>query len=248
MKKSTRAYALPQAELPISEGAQRGGDGEMFNRIAHRYDLLNRVNSLGLDQSWRRRMVRSLELSEEHRVLDLATGTADVALMMAPKVKEVVGLDPSAGMLAVGRDKAAAAKLDGKVKLVEGDAQALPFEDASFDAVTMAFGIRNVPDRDRALREIARVLRPGGRAAILELSVPSKGFMSVMARLHMRVVVPVVGAALSAGAAYRYLKDSIEAFDTPESFAARLQAAGLSEVEIEPMSFSASHLYIGRKS
>src|SRR5688572_25248039 len=155
----------------MTTASAREGSGAMFDGIARRYDLLNRVISLGIDQNWRRQTVAALNLRPGARVLDLATGTADLAIMAARKEPgaRVVGLDPSQGMLEVGREKVARAGLTERVELVAGDAQSLPFPDGSFDGICMAFGIRNVTDRDRALREMARVTRPAGRIAILEL-------------------------------------------------------------------------------
>src|SRR5687768_12051437 len=135
----------------------------MFDRIARRYDLLNRVMSLGTDQRWRRAVVRSLDVKEGSRILDLATGTADLAILLAERGATVVGVDPSRQMLDVGRGKVARAGLDTRVTLAEGIGEAIPCETASFDGACIAFGIRNVPDRPAALREMRRVVRPGGR-------------------------------------------------------------------------------------
>src|SRR4051812_3643308 len=170
----------------------REGSGAMFDGIAARYDLVNRVISLGIDQSWRRKTVRALELGAAHRVLDLATGTADLGIQVARTELSVsvVGLDPSAKMLDVGREKVKRAGLEARVGVVQGDAQGLPFPAASFPSVCIAFGIRNVPDRAQALREMARVTRPGGRIAILELSEPRSGLLGALARFHIHSVVP----------------------------------------------------------
>lgn len=226
------------------------GSGAMFDRIAHRYDLLNRVISLGVDQRWRRRTVASLELTAGHRVLDLATGTGDLAMMIArlhPDVT-VVGSDPSENMLAVGRVKVTEAGLAPRVNLEAGDAQSLPYEDSSFDAVTMAFGIRNVPDRAKALREIARVVKPNGRVAILELSEPRGGVMGPLARFHVHQVVPRLGALLSGAKEYRYLQRSIENFPPPEAFGEILRGNGHDVLAIEPMTFGTVCLYVSRPS
>jgi ubiquinone/menaquinone biosynthesis methyltransferase len=165
----------------------QNGSGAMFDAIAARYDLVNRVISLGVDQSWRKKTVRSLNLRSGARVLDLATGTADLALMIASRVESstVVGLDPSSAMLAVGQRKIDKKGLAQRISLVQGDAEALPFPDRSFDGVSIAFGIRNVPDRARALKEMARVTRPGGRIALLELSEPRKGPLASLALQRM---------------------------------------------------------------
>ncbi|MBK6685091.1 MAG: bifunctional demethylmenaquinone methyltransferase/2-methoxy-6-polyprenyl-1,4-benzoquinol methylase UbiE [Deltaproteobacteria bacterium] len=221
----------------------------MFDTIAPRYDLLNRINSFGLDRGWRRRTVEALQLLPGHRVLDLATGTADLAIELAEKLEvEVVGLDPSVEMLAIGRQKVAKVGLQARVNLVEGDAQTLQFPDGHFDRVTIAFGIRNVPDRLKALKEIERVLKRGGRLAVLELSEPKQGLLGKLAQLHVSTVVPTVGALLSGGDAYRYLRSSIAAFPPAEEFKKMIEAAGLNVQLVEPMTFGACHLYVAQKS
>lgn len=225
------------------------GSGQMFDGIAARYDLVNRVISLGIDQSWRRRTVRSLQLGPGARVLDLATGTADLALLVAtsePSAR-VVGLDPSEKMLAIGRAKVEKAGLAERVELVTGDAEHLPFPDQSFDGVCIAFGIRNVPDRDRALREMTRVTRPGGRVAILELSEPRRGILGPLARFHVHTVVPYVGALLSGAPEYRYLQRSIAAFPPAEVFAERMRVAGLRIEAPDALTFGVCHLYVGER-
>jgi demethylmenaquinone methyltransferase/2-methoxy-6-polyprenyl-1,4-benzoquinol methylase len=217
----------------------------MFDGIARRYDLLNRLMSLGQDQSWRRRTVRALELRRGQRVLDLATGTADLALLAASAAPEVrvVGLDPSLAMLAIGRRKLAERAGGDRVSLQRGDAQTLPFEAASFDACCMAFGIRNVEDRPRALAEIARVTRPGGRIAILELSEP-RGTFAPLCRLHVHHLVPALGRLLSGQREYRYLQESIAAFPPPEEFEAMLSRGGLRPLRTTALSLGACHLYV----
>lgn len=228
----------------------RLGSGEMFDGIARRYDLVNRVLSLGVDQRWRRRTVEALALRPGDRVLDLATGTADLALRIAcahPEV-EVVGVDPSAGMLAVGARKVEAAGLATRVTLRRGDARALPFPDDSFDASTIAFGIRNVPDRALGLREMARVTRPGGRVAILELSEPRSGLLGPLARFHVHRVVPFLGALLSGAREYRYLRSSIEAFPPPAAFAETMREAGLDVARVTPLTFGVCCLYVAERA
>ena len=222
------------------------GSGAMFDGIAARYDLVNRVISLGIDQSWRRKTVRALELGPSHRVLDLATGTGDLAIQVAqtePSVT-VVGLDPSSKMLDVGRAKVLRGTLEKRVELVQGDAQALPFADDSFNSVCIAFGIRNVPDRAQALREMARVTRPGGRIAILELSEPRTGLLGAFARFHIHTVVPYVGALLSGVKEYQYLQRSIAAFPPAAEFAALMQNSNLNVLGVHPLTFGVCHLYV----
>jgi len=222
------------------------GSGAMFDAIAGRYDLLNRVLSLGIDQSWRRRTVAALELAPGARVLDIATGTADLALVAvrAADAVTVVGVDPSRAMLDVGREKVERAGLAGRIELREGDAQALPFEDDSFDATMVAFGIRNVPDRLRAASEMRRVTRPGGRVAILELAEPRRGLLAPAARFHVHTVVPWLGALLSGAHEYRYLQRSIAAFPPPDEFAASLGDVGLRVLRVMALTFGVCHCYV----
>jgi demethylmenaquinone methyltransferase/2-methoxy-6-polyprenyl-1,4-benzoquinol methylase len=222
----------------------------MFDAIAARYDLLNRVISLGTDQAWRHKTVAAIAPSEAKRVLDLATGTADLALQIARvyPTSQLVGLDPSRKMLEIGRQKVEKAGLSERIELVEGTAEALPFEDDSFDAVTIAFGIRNVPDRERALFEMARVTRPGGRIAILELSEPRGSLVAPFARFHVHTVVPWIGALLSGQKEYRYLQRSIAAFPPPEVFANSMIDSGLQVLAVEPFTFGVCHLYVGTPS
>lgn len=238
-----------------SQGAPRGrgGSGEMFDAIAGRYDLLNRVLSLGLDQSWRRRAVRALALDDRALrpaaspvVADLATGTADLAIAIAaahPRAR-VFGIDPSEGMRAIAARKIAAAGLTDRIELRDGDAERLDLPDAGVDAISMAFGIRNVPDRPRALREMARVTRPGGRIVLLELSEPQGRVLGRLARLHVHTLVPLVGAALSGATEYSYLQDSIARFPPPDEFAAQMTAAGLRVLEVHPLTFGAACLFV----
>jgi demethylmenaquinone methyltransferase / 2-methoxy-6-polyprenyl-1,4-benzoquinol methylase len=250
------ANAAPAAR-PAGLPAVRPGSGAMFDRIARRYDLLNRVLSLGLDQRWRRLTVAALQLQPGHRVLDLATGTGDLALAMLSGCPgaSVVGLDPSPQMLAHARAKAIrrgvrvemnAAGGPGGLALGVGEAEHLPFADRSFDAVAIAFGLRNVPDREGALAEMARVTRPGGRIAILELGEPRGPVLGRLARLHIHVLVPRLGALLSGAREYRYLEKSIAAFPPPDVVAAMMERSGVEPLEARPLTLGVCHLFVGR--
>lgn len=238
---------MANAPAPASDGpSPRDGSGEMFDAIAGRYDLLNRLLSFGVDQGWRKLAVAALELRDGYRALDLATGTADLALQIARTHRggTVVGVDPSEQMLVVGRKKVVEAGLSDRIELVNGIAETLPFEDGSFDAVTIAFGIRNVPDRPRALREMARVTRSGGRVAILELSEPKSGLLGPLARFHVHTMVPFVGGILSGSREYAYLQRSIASFPPPGEFAAIMEAAELTVIRTVPLTFGVCHLYV----
>lgn len=241
--------------MVLVETAMRdgGGSGAMFDGIASRYDLLNRLNSLGADRRWRRIAAEALELDGggvAPRVLDVASGTGDLAIAVARRYPgaTVQGVDPSLRMTAVGRHKVERLGLGHRIRLDEGDAQDLAFADDSFDAVTISFGIRNIPDRDRALREIARVTRPGGRVAVLELGEPPGGLSGVLPRFHIRYVVPLVGSLLAGAEEYRYLERSIRAFPSVAEFVGTMAGAGLAPVATRSLSFGACNLFVARST
>ena len=222
------------------------GSGSMFDRIARRYDLLNRLISLGMDQGWRRRLVATLP--KEGELLDVATGTADVAIAVArarPKT-QVIGLDPSAGMLEVGEEKLQRAGLKERIELILGDALELPFETNRFAGSCVSFGVRNFPDRLQGMREMTRVTAPGGIVSVLELSEPREGLLAPLTRFHVHEVVPRLGALLSGDQEYRYLQSSVEAFPPPDEFRALMEEAGLESIKIHPMPFHVAHLYVGQ--
>ena len=229
-------------------GEERLGSGRMFDGIAERYDLLNRINSLGLDRGWRRSTARALQLEPGQRLLDVATGTADFLLEADRQVRglDMTGLDPSTGMLQVAGEKLKARGVEAE--LVVGEATALPFSDGAFDRASMCFGIRNVVDRSKALLELLRVLRPGGQLALLELVEP-EGPWAFLPRFHTRQIVPKVGALLASPDAYAYLARSIQAFPSAEMFAGQMEAAGFSEVRITRLGLGACALFqaVGRQ-
>ncbi|MCP3964543.1 MAG: bifunctional demethylmenaquinone methyltransferase/2-methoxy-6-polyprenyl-1,4-benzoquinol methylase UbiE [bacterium] len=233
--------AIPPVDRP------RPGSGAMFDSIAGRYDLLNRILSLGLDRRWRARAVAAVT-GPGSRVLDLATGTADLAIEVLRQHADatVVGIDPSPRMLAEGERKVSAAGLASRIELRPGRAEELPFDDDSFDAAAIAWGIRNVADRPAALAEMARVVRPGGKIAILEGSEPRSGLLAPFARFYLHHVVPRLGAWLSKERAYRYLQTSIEAFPPPPEFAEIMERAGLEVTEIRDVSFGVGCLFLAR--
>lgn len=231
---------------------ERLGSGAMFDGIAPRYDLLNLLASFGLDRRWRRALVRALrpvDPAAPALLVDVATGTADVALALgrAYPAARVVGVDPSPVMLLHGARKLVRGGLSGRSLLLRGDGQRLPLPDGVADGVSIAFGIRNVPDRAACAREMARVARPGAPLAVLELGEPRAGPLRFLARLHVHAVVPALGAFLSGSREYRYLARSIAAFPPPPAFARLLgEEGGWREVQVQRMAFDAAHLYLGR--
>lgn len=224
----------------------------MFDRIAHRYDLLNRLLSMGTDRGWRKKMVHYLPGQGPLHLLDLATGTADVLLFFertSNRIARAVGLDLSAGMLGYGREKVRRAGLDEKLALVRGDGTRLPVADNSFDAVTISFGIRNYLDVDAGLREMLRILKPGGRALILEFSLPGSALVRLPYLFYFRNVLPLVGGAISGDAqAYRYLNKTVETFPYGDAFVHLMRKAGFTNARAIPLSFGIATLYLGDKA
>ncbi|MCX6129380.1 MAG: bifunctional demethylmenaquinone methyltransferase/2-methoxy-6-polyprenyl-1,4-benzoquinol methylase UbiE [Proteobacteria bacterium] len=223
---------------------------KIFDAIAGRYDVINTVLSGGLHRMWRQALRRALPHKMQLAVLDLATGTADVALELvkSPHVYFVQGLDLSQGMIARGKVKVAALGLSERIRLEVGDAQNLPFADASFDAVTMSFGIRNVTDPRRCLSEIYRVLRPGGRCLVLEFGLPQQKLLRAGHRFYLRQILPGLGRLLSGhSTAYSYLNQTIEEFPYGKAFTEWMLAAGFTEAEHRPLTGGIVQLYRGDK-
>ena len=230
----------------------------MFDAIAPRYDFLNHVLSAGIDKRWRARAIRSLQLTGRETLLDVCTGTADVALEArgvrrgappgAPAAR-VIGVDFAGAMLALGLRKIDAAGESQRITLLRGDAMRLPARDASVDAVTVAFGIRNVQRPEVACAEMARVLRPGGRLAILEFGVPRIPGVSALYLWYFRNVLPRIGRAISGHTgAYSYLPASVGTFPPPAEFMGMLRAAGFDEVQADPLTAGIVYLYTARKA
>jgi demethylmenaquinone methyltransferase / 2-methoxy-6-polyprenyl-1,4-benzoquinol methylase len=213
------------------------GVRRMFDRIAPVYDAMNRVMTAGLDRRWRRITVDEV-VRPGDRVLDACCGTGDLALAALARTRDVVGLDFSERMLERAHAKSTA------VEWLQGDVLALPFDDASFDAVTVGFGIRNVDDLDAGLFELRRVLRPGGRIGILEITTP-RGALAPFYRLWFDRVVPLLGRVLPGGSAYTYLPASVRRFPGPVELAERLQAAGFTAVRFRRFAGGIVALHVG---
>jgi demethylmenaquinone methyltransferase/2-methoxy-6-polyprenyl-1,4-benzoquinol methylase len=221
----------------------------MFDAIAGRYDLLNTVLSAGVDRYWRRLAIQSLQLTGKERLLDVCTGTADIAIGATKQgAARVVGVDFSGSMLMHGLEKVKAAGLSSRIQLIRGDATNLPVADSTMHAATITFGIRNVQQPETACRELVRVLKPGGRLAILEFGIPSwRPFKEIYA-WYSRHVLPRIGRALSGhDAAYTYLPESMKTFPFGDEFARILNVSGFSHVKARPLMFGAVYLYTGQK-
>jgi demethylmenaquinone methyltransferase / 2-methoxy-6-polyprenyl-1,4-benzoquinol methylase len=223
----------------------------MFDAIAPRYDLLNRVLSAGLDRRWRDRTVTALDLPQGARVLDLCTGTADLAIATVRLVpgSAVVGVDFAGAMLHLGRAKVVSLGLGRSVQLVRGDATQVPVGTGTCDAATIAFGIRNVAEPERALTEVARVLRPKGRLAILEFGQPAIPGLRSLYSWYFRYVLPTIGRLVSKhGSAYSYLPASVGTFPPPDEFAAIIARQGFARVTTVSLTFGIVYLFIAEKS
>ena len=221
---------------------------QMFDSIAPRYDLLNRVLSLGIDQRWRTQAIRLLEDDQPQRIVDVATGTADLAIKAEDVLhpREVVGVDLSAEMLRYGREKLQRRGISGRITLQQADAETLPFPDDDFDAALVAFGVRNFEDLGAGLRDIARVLRPGGALVVLEFSQPRQTPIKELYRWYSNNVLPRIGGAISSNdGAYQYLPESVAAFPDGPDFLARMQAAGYRNLLWKPLTFGVASLYRG---
>lgn len=219
----------------------------MFDSIAPRYDLLNRVLSGGVDQQWRRIVMREVLENEPQRMLDVATGTADLALMAARKgVPKVVGVDISNEMLEVGRGKVTKSDLDDRVELLNGDAEKLPFSDRQFDVATVAFGVRNFEDLAEGLRQIHRVLRPGGKLVVLEFSRPKAFPIKQLYAFYGRYILPLIGRLVSGDSgAYTYLPESIAVFPEGDDFLGWMRDAGFEGRKARRLTFGIASMYVG---
>jgi demethylmenaquinone methyltransferase / 2-methoxy-6-polyprenyl-1,4-benzoquinol methylase len=222
---------------------------DMFNAVAPRYDFLNGLLSAGCDRYWRKIAVNELEPIVNRFFLDLATGTADIALEVALRDEsQVIGVDFSTKMLELGKNKVIARNLQSSVQLFPGAAENLPLKTNSFDGVISAFGARNFADIDHAIDEIYRVLKPNGKIVILEFSFPQNTFLQWLYRLYFEKLLPVMGRLVSDhNSAYSYLPDSVESFPKGEAFASLLKKAGFESVAFKELTFGVTTIYTGFK-
>lgn len=222
---------------------------QMFNSIAHRYDFLNHFLSAGIDLYWRRRAVDELVAARPRQILDVATGTGDLAIAaLRAQPEHVTGVDISEGMLEIGRQKLVEKRLADRITLRTGDSEALEFADDAFDAITAAFGVRNFEHLERGLAEMYRCLRPGGKLVILEFSKPRAFPFKQFYAFYFRQILPLFGKLISQDrAAYSYLPESVQAFPDGEDFLRVLRQVGFSAPQWKPLTFGISSLYIATK-
>lgn len=223
---------------------------KMFDTIAPKYDTLNHLLSFGIDRRWRNRVVREVIMSNPSAILDVATGTGDMAIALACKIAKsrVDGIDISEGMIEIGRRKVAQDGLTDRVTFRNGAAESLPFTDGVYDAVTVAFGVRNFHDIPQGLSEMFRVTRSGGKVCVLEFSTPDNKIFGALYRFYFHRVLPWIGGVMSKDRkAYKYLPESVDEFPDADRFAAMMLAAGASQCRVVTLMTGVARIYIGEK-
>jgi demethylmenaquinone methyltransferase / 2-methoxy-6-polyprenyl-1,4-benzoquinol methylase len=222
---------------------------QMFDNIAHKYDFLNRILSFGIDVGWRKKVVKMLAKTNAKLVLDMATGTADLALEISkvPGV-QVKGVDLSEGMLEIGRQKVKGRGMDKVIELVKGDSERIVFADNTFDAATVAFGVRNFENLEQGLVELFRVIKPGGSLFVLEFSKPKQFPYKQGYNFYFKNILPTVGKFFSKdSSAYTYLPDSVDAFPDGTNFLKVMEKSGFKGMEMHPLTFGTATIYVGIK-
>ena len=222
----------------------------MFNDIAFRYDFLNRFLSAGIDVRWRKKAIQQLQSLQPKTILDVATGTADVAIMASGilKPEKITGIDISDGMLEIGRKKIEKLGLQDRIQLLNGDCETIKFDNDSFEAVTVAFGVRNFENLEKRLSEIKRVLKPGGKLVVLEFSKPKSAVVKAMNNQYMKIICPNVGKIFSKNRnAYQYLDESIKKFPEGKNFTGILENLGYRNIYFKPLSLGICSIYCGEK-
>lgn len=232
-----------------SELGKKEQVAQMFDNISEDYDGLNRVISLGIDVSWRKKVVKLVGENNPQQILDIATGTGDLALMMSElNPEKIVGLDISEGMLQVGRQKIAKANLSNKIKMIVGDSENIPFPDNTFDAITVSFGVRNFENLDKGLTEILRVLKTGGKFVVLETSNPTKFPFKQGYKLYTNYILPIIGKLFSKDkVAYSYLSETANTFPFGKAFNNILQKNGFKNAKNIPVTFGVASIYTALK-
>lgn len=232
----------PYSESDLSKKEQVE---QMFDNISGKYDLLNRILSMGIDVRWRKKVVKSVKKANPKTVLDIATGTGDLAIQIAKSTQaQITGFDLSAGMLEVGRKKVTKEKLDDRIEMIQGDAENMPFENNSFDVITVAFGVRNFENLKKGLDEIYRVLKPGGKFIILEFSQPESFPMKQLYAFYSKNILPKIGKQISKDeSAYTYLPDSVKAFPYGEEMKKILKNSNFSKFSDKKLTFGIASIY-----
>ncbi len=242
---------MPKRVVPYKKSnlAKKKQVEAMFDTISKEYDNLNRVISFGIDLKWRKKVVKMILEKNPESILDIATGTGDLAISFAKAgAHKIIGLDISEGMLAVGRKKIVEASLEEKVELIQADSEELPFETNSFDAISVAFGVRNFDNLEKGLTEIYRVLKPAGIFVVLETSVPTKTPFKQGYNFYAKNILPLIGKLFSKDReAYSYLSESAAAFPFGEAFNNILKKIGFTNVEDYPQAFGAATIYKASK-
>lgn len=231
------------------EGSKKEQVATMFNNISKRYDFLNHFLSLGIDILWRKKAIKMLRKEEPKMILDIATGTGDFAIeALALNPDKVIGVDISSGMLEVGREKLKKRKLDDRIELRMGDSEGLLFEDDTFDAVIVAFGVRNFEHLQQGITDMQRVLKPGGTVTVLEFSKPTKFPFKQLYNFYFKYILPLIGRIISKDqSAYTYLPESVQSFPDGERFLDVMKTAGFEETNAKQVTFGISSIYTGRK-
>ena len=222
---------------------------EMFDNVSYKYDFLNRLLTFGIDMKWRKLVVKTVAKKRPKKVLDIATGTGDFVIMLADlNPEKIIGLDLSQGMLDIGIEKIEKKNLQHLIEMVQGDSENLPFEDASFDAITVGFGVRNFENLDKGLQEIYRVLKPGGVFVVLETSQPTGFLMKPLFKFYSKYIIPTVGKLFSRDKrAYEYLPESAALFPYGEKFNNILQKNGFINTANKPLTFGIASMYTATK-
>lgn len=238
---------VPDSSSKLSKKEQVA---DMFNNIAGKYDFLNHLLSLGIDKGWRKKAIKSIKAIAPKKILDVATGTGDLAIAAAKDLPDatIVGIDIAALMLEVGKTKIADKSLSDRIEMKVGDSEALPYEDGHFDAVLCAYGVRNFQDLSKGLTEMSRVLRSGGRIAILEFSQPKTFPVKQVFSIYFKFIMPLFGKIVSKhNTAYSYLPESVMAFPEGQDFCSIMENSGFKNVKAKPLSFGITSLYTAEK-
>lgn len=237
---------VPYKELDLSKKEQVA---KMFDNISHKYDFLNHFLSIGIDIYWRKRAIKLLKSSKPKLMLDIATGTGDFAIeALKLNPDKIIGVDISAGMLKYGKEKIIKLGLEHKIELMLGDSEKLQFDDNTFDAITVSFGVRNFENLEKGLTDMFRVLKPGGKVVVLEFSKPKSFPMKQLYNFYFKNILPILGKIFSKdNTAYTYLPESVNAFPDGEDFLKVFEKSGFKSTKCIPLTFGISSIYIGEK-